>query len=210
VTEVVLNGSARRAKRGLRLQLRANRANRADRSAADRELNAHALSERVLELPELSAPTTVACYVSSPEEPGTAHLLDSLSRSRHSVLLPVLRGDFDLDWAVYEPGALRDGRLGMQEPTGELLGVAAVVQASVVLCPGLAADEQGSRLGRGGGSYDRVLARLPAPVLRVVLLYDDEVLSAVPMDDHDEPVHVVITPTRTIRVRGREPPAVAG
>ncbi|HEY9331426.1 MAG TPA: 5-formyltetrahydrofolate cyclo-ligase, partial [Streptomyces sp.] len=52
-------------------------------------------------------------------------------------------------------------------------------------------------LGRGGGSYDRVLARLSAagahPAL-IVLLYDDEVTARVPEEPHDHPVDAVVTP----------------
>lgn len=190
------DGDARSAKHTLRFQLRARRARR---PTADRERAAEALADGVLALPEICAAATVACYVSTPEEPGTCPLLERLAALRRTVLLPVLLRDFDLEWAASAPGALRAGRLGIPEPTGEPLGVDAVTGASVVVCPGLAADDHGCRLGRGGGSYDRVLARLPPTVLRVVLLYDDEVLPAVPVDSHDQPVDVVITPRRTLR-----------
>ncbi|MYW06761.1 5-formyltetrahydrofolate cyclo-ligase, partial [Streptomyces sp. SID2563] len=53
------------------------------------------------------------------------------------------------------------------------------------------------RLGRGGGSYDRVLARLTAagatPAL-IVLLYANEVTAHVPAEPHDFPVDAVVTP----------------
>lgn len=190
-------GKARQAKRRLRFQLRANRAKR---PLVERDEAAVALTERVLALPELGFPTTVAAYASTPEEPGTFGLLDALTEKGHTVLLPVVLGDRDLDWAVYEHGSLKPGSLGIDEPTGERLGAEAIGTASAVICPGLAADESGGRLGRGGGSYDRVLRRVSDEALRIIVLYDDEVLPAVPTDEHDEPIHVVITPTRTLRV----------
>ncbi|MYV65458.1 5-formyltetrahydrofolate cyclo-ligase, partial [Streptomyces sp. SID2131] len=65
-------------------------------------------------------------------------------------------------------------------------------------------DARGMRLGRGGGSYDRVLARLVRagrdPAL-VVLLYADEVVGRVPEEPHDHPVHAVVTPEAVIRFR---------
>lgn len=77
------------------------------------------------------------------------------------------------------------------------LGPDAVLDADVVLLPGLAVDGRGMRLGRGGGSYDRVLARLAAagahPAL-IVLLYDTEVTARVPEEPHDHPVDAVVTP----------------
>jgi 5-formyltetrahydrofolate cyclo-ligase len=73
-----------------------------------------------------------------------------------------------------------------------------VTRADVELLPGLAVDGRGMRLGRGGGSYDRVLARLErtgAQPALVVLLYDAEVVARVPAEAHDRPVHAVVTPS---------------
>ncbi len=169
------------------------------------------LAGRALLLPELAGARTVAAYVSVGGEPGTGALLEELRRRGTRVLLPVLLPDDDLDWAEYEgPDALaevgRAGKLTLREPSGPRLGPEAVTGADVVLLPGLAADRAGMRLGRGGGSYDRVLARLAAagaePAL-LVLLHDHELLAEVPAEPHDRPVHVVVTPSGAHRVRGR-------
>ncbi|MFF7675014.1 5-formyltetrahydrofolate cyclo-ligase [Actinacidiphila glaucinigra] len=164
-----------------------------DRAEAERVIAQHAL-----DLPELSQARTVAAYVSMGGEPGTRALLDLLRARGERVLLPVLLPDNDLDWALYEGsgGLLRAAR-GLYEPTGPRLGPDAVTRADAVLLPGLAVDGRGLRLGRGGGSYDRVLARLDAagatPAL-VVLLYAHEVLERVPDEPHDRPVDAVVTP----------------
>ncbi|MEC4015267.1 5-formyltetrahydrofolate cyclo-ligase [Streptomyces sp. H27-D2] len=156
------------------------------------------LAARAAELPELAGAGTVAAYVSVGREPGTRALLDALRARGVRVLLPVLLPDNDLDWAHYTgaDGLLRAGH-GLLEPSGERLGPDAVLAADAVLLPGLAVDERGMRLGRGGGSYDRVLARLAAagadPAL-VVLLYANEVVARVPEEPHDHPVHAVVTP----------------
>ncbi|MEU1821849.1 5-formyltetrahydrofolate cyclo-ligase [Streptomyces abikoensis] len=156
------------------------------------------LGRRALELPELADARTVAAYVSIGGEPGTRALLDTLRDRGVRVLLPVLLPDNDLDWGLYRgpEGLVRAGR-GLLEPDGERLGPEAVTGADAVLLPGLAVDGRGLRLGRGGGSYDRVLARLDragADPARVVLLYDNEVVARVPEEPHDHPVHAVITP----------------
>ncbi|MFD5788692.1 5-formyltetrahydrofolate cyclo-ligase [Streptomyces sp. NPDC127037] len=164
----------------------------------DVERAAGVLARHALALPELSGARTVAAYVSVGREPGTRALLDALRTRGVRVLLPVLLADNDLDWAVYEgaEGLVKAGR-GLLEPVGERLGPGAVLEADAVLLPGLAVDARGMRLGRGGGSYDRVLARLTAagavPAL-VVLLYADEVTERVPAEPHDFPVHTVVTP----------------
>jgi 5-formyltetrahydrofolate cyclo-ligase len=149
-------------------------------------------------LQEVKDASCLAGYVSMPGEPGTQPLLAALSARGTRVLLPLLQVDFDLGWATYEPGALASARFGISEPTGVPLGLNAINDASLVICPGLAGDAQGHRLGRGGGSYDRVLSRVDRSVRRVMLLYDDEVLDAVPTDAHDERVHLIATPTRSV------------
>ncbi|MEU2155610.1 5-formyltetrahydrofolate cyclo-ligase [Streptomyces sp. NPDC019396] len=167
-------------------------------SAEDAGEAAAVLARHALELPELASARTVAAYVSVGREPGTRALLDALRAGGVRVLLPVLMADNDLDWAEYE-GANRlaaAGR-GLLEPAGPRLGPEAVLDAQAVLLPGLAVDERGLRLGRGGGSYDRVLARLEAASARpalVVLLYPNEVVARVPEEPHDHPVHAVVTP----------------
>ncbi|MEV8104715.1 5-formyltetrahydrofolate cyclo-ligase [Streptomyces sp. NPDC088135] len=172
----------------------------------DVENAAVVLSRGALDLPEVSGARTVAAYVSVGSEPGTRVLLDALRARGVRVLLPVLLADNDLDWAPYEGAGrlVRAGR-GLLEPDGGRLGPEAVLEADAVLLPGLAADGCGMRLGRGGGSYDRVLARLAAagahPAL-VVLLYDDEVVAQVPEEPHDHPVDVVVTPA-SVRRTGR-------
>ncbi|MFJ4715043.1 5-formyltetrahydrofolate cyclo-ligase [Streptomyces sp. NPDC088785] len=165
------------------------------------------LARRALGLTELATASTVAAYVSVGTEPGTGALLDALHARGTRVLLPVLLPDNDLDWGAYDgPGSLvdvpRPGRMTLAEPAGERLGRDAVLAADAVLLPGLAVDARGTRLGRGGGSYDRVLARLEAagahPAL-VVLLYDSEVVERLPHEAHDQAVHAVVTPSGTRR-----------
>ncbi|MGW0560082.1 5-formyltetrahydrofolate cyclo-ligase [Streptomyces sp. NPDC003016] len=157
-----------------------------------------ALARGALELPELADAGTVAAYVSVGREPGTRALLDALRARGVRVLLPVLLADNDLDWAPYEGAErLARARLGLLEPQGARLGVQAVAEADAVLLPGLAVDGRGVRLGRGGGSYDRVLARLEAAGAQphlVVLLYDEEVVARVPREPHDHLVSAVVTP----------------
>ncbi|WP_405916862.1 5-formyltetrahydrofolate cyclo-ligase [Streptomyces sp. NBC_00728] len=178
-------------------------------TADDVRKTAATLAARALELPELARARTVAAYVSVGSEPGTLALLDALRARGARVLLPVLLADNDLDWGAYTgAGSLarvqHGGKMTLLEPAGERLGPAAVLDADAVLLPGLAVDARGMRLGRGGGSYDRVLARLErsgADPALVVLLYDTEVVDRVPEEAHDRPVHAVVTPSGVRRFR---------
>jgi 5-formyltetrahydrofolate cyclo-ligase len=170
---------------------------------------ADALAGRALSMPEVAGAHAVAAYVSVGAEPGTRALLDALHARGVRVLLPALLPDNDLDWGEYTgEGSLtrvrHGGRMTLSEPAGERLGPEAVTEADVVLLPGLAVDGRGMRLGRGGGSYDRVLARLERAGARpalLVLLYDAEVVAHVPEEPHDRPVDAVVTPSGVHRFR---------
>lgn len=165
---------------------------------------AAAIAGHLLGDPEVRRAATVACYVSVGSEPGTTGLIEALHASGRHVLLPRLLPDNDLDWTRYGgPASLRPARRGLLEPTGELLGVEAIARADVVLVPGLAVGGDGVRMGRGGGSYDRALGRVPRGTLTTVLLYDDEVLDEVPAEPHDRPVTAVVTPRGVRRFPAR-------
>ncbi|MBZ5737775.1 5-formyltetrahydrofolate cyclo-ligase [Nocardioides mangrovi] len=166
------------------------------RSLLDVQIAAEAIAEHLLAVPDVRRAATVAAYVSMDGEPGTAPLLDRLRAAGKRVVLPVLLPDDDLDWAVYpDARSLAPARFGMLEPTTEPLGLEAVATADVVLVPGLAVDSRGYRLGRGGGSYDRALGRVPVGTFTCILLYDEEVGVAVPVEPHDRPVGWAVSPS---------------
>jgi 5-formyltetrahydrofolate cyclo-ligase len=122
----------------------------------------------------------IAAYRPLRTEPGSIELLDVLA-VRAVVLVPLLRADRDLDWTPW--------------PSGEPLGVDAIAGVDAVLAPALAVSRTGVRLGRGGGSYDRALARVPPGVPICALVYDDELVAELPRDDWDVPVTGAITPS---------------
>jgi 5-formyltetrahydrofolate cyclo-ligase len=143
-------------------------------------------------------PSSVAVYLSIGSEPGTRPLIEALAERGARVIVPVLRPDADLDWARYTPGAeVTPGSRGTVQPTGPALGVDAVCAVDIMFVPALAVDHDGRRLGRGGGSFDRAIARLRAAgstALVLAVVHDDEVVDEVPADALDQPVDGVLTP----------------
>ncbi len=171
-------------------------------SVASLARGAEALAGVVLDV--VGDARTVGAYVSVGTEPGTGPLLEALEARGVETLLPVLCSDGDLDWARYTGAAgLAAAPRGLVEPLAPPLGVQAVARAEVLVVPALAVDRQGYRLGRGGGSYDRVLARLVGRDVSVVaLLHDGEVVDLpVPREPHDRPVHAVALPSGVLRLR---------
>jgi len=168
---------------------------RAGLSPQQRAAAGRALRDAVLALPQTQMAGTVAAYYSIGSEPDTHGLVYALWKRGTYVLLPRLRPDMDLDWASYEgPDSLRAGPRGLTEPTEPSRGVPAVSRADLVIVPALAVDHRGMRLGRGGGSYDRALARVGPQVPTVALLYDAELLDEVPAAAHDQRVRLVARP----------------
>lgn len=160
-------------------------------SPENRASAAAAVQAVLQDLVRAQAPTIVAGYVPVGPEPGGADLPEALGGR---LILPVLLPDNDLDWVLYEgPSSLQAGPRGLREPVGPRLGVDAIAAADLVVVPALAVDRSGLRMGRGGGSYDRVLARA-TKAYTVALLHDGELLPTVPAEPHDRRVHAAITP----------------
>lgn len=187
------HGGAWARKLALRDQLLTARRRRPLASVGE---DAAAIAGHLLGTDEVRRAATVALYVSLGQEPGTGPLLEALHEQGRRVLLPVLLPDLDLDWAAYtgREGLLPASR-GLLEPAGPRLGPEAVASADLVVCPALAVDRRGVRLGRGGGSYDRALARVPATTPTCALVYDEELVDEVPAEPHDRRVHAAATPS---------------
>jgi 5-formyltetrahydrofolate cyclo-ligase len=197
VTDALL-GRVARDKHALRAAARAGRSGRtSDQLAAA----GAALAARVEALPAVRDADVVSAYLSAGSEPPTAPLLERWRARGLPVLLPVVLDDLDLDWALDDgrrrPGALRR----IEEPAGARLGREAIARADVLVVPALAVDTGGHRLGQGGGSFDRALTRARPDALVVALLHDDEVpAGSLPVEPHDRPVDVVVTPARVLVV----------
>jgi 5-formyltetrahydrofolate cyclo-ligase len=139
------------------------------------------------EHPSYDGQPCVAIYRSMPSEPPTEALAEMLHARKVTVIVPETLPDMDLDW--------RELRADGTE--GPALGLAAIGTALVILTPAMAVDHSGTRLGKGGGCYDRALARRH-PDARLVAIVNDEEYAAwpLPSDAHDVRMNAVITPGR--------------
>jgi 5-formyltetrahydrofolate cyclo-ligase len=128
----------------------------------------------------------VAIYRSLPTEPPTQALAQMLHAHGITVVVPEMLPDRDLDWHEL----LADGSEGPR------LGPDAIGHAQVIFTPALAVDHSGTRLGQGGGSYDRALARRHREAVIVAIVNDEEYAEQpLPHDAHDVRVNAVITPS---------------
>ncbi|HEV58543.1 MAG TPA: 5-formyltetrahydrofolate cyclo-ligase [Phycisphaerales bacterium] len=108
-------------------------------------------------------------------------------RQRHMTPVEIQSLDVGFDQSV---SGLRNPRGGVPVPPADI---------DMVLVPGLAFDQSGGRLGRGGGFYDRFLATtgLNAPAFGVA--FGEQMVEAVPMDPHDRFMDGVVTDEQFIR-----------
>jgi 5-formyltetrahydrofolate cyclo-ligase len=192
--------SLRDAKQNLRRRIAA-RIGAMDPSA--REAADAKLREELARLPERHAGLATLGYAPLSDEVNLWPILADLQAAGGVVVLPRVEpggGGMRLHRIDDLDADLEAGTLGIREPRRDR-PVLQPGDLDLVLVPGRAFDLSGTRLGRGGGYYDRLLARTRA--LRVALLYDEQLVEAVPADEHDLPVHVLITPTRTVRVQLR-------
>jgi 5-formyltetrahydrofolate cyclo-ligase len=178
----------RRALRARRRELVAGRDPVADADAL--AAGAVALTERL----SLGHGAVVLSYASVPGEPPTGRMNAALAARGLRVLLPITEPDLDLDWHEAE------------DPLATPLGRDVPALADLVLAPGLAVDAHGTRMGQGGGCYDRALPRRRARVPVVVLLHPGELLTAgeapLPREAHDQPVDGVLTADGEVPVGG--------
>ena len=167
------------------------RANRRAGPAAD----PHALADRVLEfLQRLPGPQRVTCYASYGTEPDTSILRERLASAGYDVLLPRVNGA-DMEW-VMDEGCHATSSMGIAEPTGPSVPLLPV---RAMLIPALSVTLAGDRLGKGGGYYDRALTSLePDRPPVAVLVRDDDIVATLPTEPHDQPLDVIITPTRVV------------
>ena len=195
------------------------------RDAEESRRLAEAIAAVGLELPPLRRAGCVALYTSAAEEPGTEPLRAGLRRLGTRVLLPVVRPDEKgreparlLDWVEDTGGPPSPGAYNLPEPPGPRLPPDEIGAAAVVVVPALAVDTAGTRLGRGGGYYDRALALASPDALVLALVHDDELFASdgadavpkelvgpLPCEEHDVPVGGVLTPSRWMLLTAPNP-----
>ncbi len=172
---------------------------RAEARGIARQIRALASSMGGVALPALFVPT--------PLEPDMSLTLGLFERA----LLPVLLDEAgaplgEPHWGLWEAGrALVTLGRPPAQPDGEARGAESLKEADLIVIPALAASADGTRLGQGGGWYDRALMHRSPGVPVVAVIFDDEVREPgiIPAEPHDVPVDAIVTPTRTLTARAR-------
>ena len=132
----------------------------------------------------------IALYRAIEGEIPMDYLALSLLKMGKKVCFPKVCGDrmefFDV--SDLSDSSFLEGRYGIKEPKDTSDPVTDLID--MVLVPGLAYNEEGTRLGRGGGYYDRFLAS--GNMYTVAVCYDFQIDSDIPVEDHDITVDLLL------------------
>jgi 5-formyltetrahydrofolate cyclo-ligase len=176
------------AKAALRIKAHAARAALSPQTRADAAV---AVARLFFDHISLSSQNVVAAYWRIRDELDCQPILIGLMDSNQTVVLPVVMGaELPLDLRVWEQGAsLYEAGFGTLAPSE----LAPRREPDVVLMPLLGFDRHGTRLGYGGGYYDRTLASMSKTPRLIGLAFAAQEMDEIPRENHDMPLDAVIT-----------------
>jgi 5-formyltetrahydrofolate cyclo-ligase len=156
-----------------------------------------------LSLAEVTGATCVGLFagqLTPYPEVDTSHLHDGLRKNEIVTVYPRVEGNELAFVQALDRGELILGRWGIKEPADDARPVL-LSDLDALIVPGVAFTSQGHRLGRGGGFYDRTLARAPETLVTVGLAFGAQIAEYLPMETLDRPVDFVVTELGVLNAR---------
>jgi 5-formyltetrahydrofolate cyclo-ligase len=156
------------------------------------------VAANILSLLQLRGSELILVYHKIGSETDVSPLMDQILQSGLGLALPYCRKDGGLGIGrVLNPRTdLVEGARGTMEPANRLKDNVSPDSLSAVVCPGVAFDEARTRLGRGGGYYDRFLKELAGKALIIGCAFDCQISKEpLPRESHDVPMDAVIAET---------------
>jgi len=151
----------------------------------------------------------VALYLDNDGEVSTAPTISYLQEHKITTLLPVMHS-FNkgyLNFQTYlctkstDKTVMVKNHFDILEPKLNAQQTYSLPQIDYIFMPLVAFDKQGNRLGMGGGFYDRTLSKIAelefSPKL-IGLSHDCQQVDALPYQDWDIPLDLIITPNKII------------
>lgn len=160
--------------------------------AIERQRRSDALLFRLMGHPRFADAQQVMLYGSIGTEVNTWPLIAEVLRTRGHVMLPridavrrslVFYRVTDLSRELQPPALW-----GLREPDPDRCDPVSPAQMDFVLVPGLLFDQQGYRLGYGGGFYDRLLSDPTLTAWTLAWAFDVQRVAQLPHEAHDQRV----------------------
>jgi 5-formyltetrahydrofolate cyclo-ligase len=163
-------------------------------SEADRHAKSLTICSLAASTPEFTSSRVIMLYLSAPMEVDTAPLALRAWQEGKTVVVPKVSWD-QRRMLPTEITSLHDQMTstgpGIREPlTGRPMPVEFI---DMVLVPGLGFTNNGYRIGRGMGFYDRFLAQPDFVGVSCGLAFDEQMVDQLPLLDHDVPLSMLIT-----------------
>ena len=161
------------------------------------------IREKFLSLSEFRQATVIFLFASFRSEVSTSLLIEEALRLGKRVVLPSVDPSHR-ELRLYEIRGLNElspGYMGIPEPAVPVERERDINDVSLVVLPGAAFDTGGSRLGYGGGYYDKLLSRLRRKVPLIALAYEEQLVDSLPFEPHDITVQMIVTDKRVIHCR---------
>ncbi|MDL2323763.1 5-formyltetrahydrofolate cyclo-ligase [Ruminococcaceae bacterium OttesenSCG-928-A16] len=150
-----------------------------------------AITKTLLALPQYKAAQTIFCYVSIGQEVDTHAFIKAALVAGKQVCVPKTLGGGQMQARqITALNQLQPAPFGLLEPA-EKAPLVPPQQLGFIVVPCLAAAPGGTRLGHGGGYYDRYLATTGG--FAVCLCYGQLLQPVLPAGTLDKPVQMVIT-----------------
>lgn len=179
-------------KKAIRKQMRSIRRQQDPRVAA---YKSRRIASRIDEIGALADAQVFAVYASMADEVDTLPIVRQLRDEQKVIAYPRVEEDGLTLWRVENPETdlTVKGRFGIREPEVSRCQPIDVQEIDVFLAPGIAFDLMGSRVGFGGGYYDRLLAQKREDALTIALGFDFQVVYALATDELDQGMDYLIT-----------------
>ena len=154
------------------------------------QMEAGALFDRFLALPQVEGADTVMVFYGTGREPDTVPLIRALLDMGKRVALPVCLPHRGMEARqILDIDRLVPNRFGIPEPDSSC-PIIEKKEIDAALIPHLMVDRDGYRLGWGGGYYDRWLADFPG--LTVCICRPGRLVEHMPREEFDVPVQLVL------------------
>ena len=138
----------------------------------------------------------IAAYMAMSDECSCQHLINVCFAQKRVLYVPKVAAPHRLTWHIVQSvEELAVGAYGIQEPTTE---AQRLPEDILLLCPGLAFNAAGQRLGMGGGFYDNVLSTLSTAACSIGLAWSCQIENEIPVEAHDANVDAVLVADRWI------------
>jgi 5-formyltetrahydrofolate cyclo-ligase len=165
------------------------------------------IEKRLFSLKEFKTTASILLYVSFRSEVNTMNYLEDVVSLGKTLILPRVDAKHRTLrlFEVKDVSELSPGYMGILEPRIEKDREVSLNEIDLVIIPGTGFDITGSRIGYGGGYYDRLLsyeskqlARVEKHIMTIALAFEEQIGKKIPAEPHDIKVDMIVTEKRTI------------